>query len=147
MTTSRKELVERLVRFDAPLAPTLSALQEFGWDCDEPLVALEASSVRSVLQRYLSGSLTAADVEAWADAIECRDDIHSSDYRDIIFELASPGVTRQLSPSIAEDLLNQIGSHAAEPCAAVNGGGPSRLQSARLVDTVAELGSFGLETS
>ena len=113
MSTSRKELVERLVRFDAPLAPTLSALQEFGWDCDEPLVTLDASSVRSVLQRYLSGSLTAADVEAWADAIECRDDIEASGFRDVIFELASPSITRQLSPSVAQDLLAQIGSHAA----------------------------------
>src|SRR6266542_3087579 len=30
-----------------------------------------------------------------------------------------------------------------KPCAAANGGGPSRLQSARLVAAVAELGSFG----
>ncbi len=32
---------------------------------------------------------------------------------------------------------------SAQPCAAANGGGPSRLQSARLVAAVAELGSLG----
>ena len=91
MTASRKELVERLVHFDAPLTPTLSALQEFGWDCDEPLVTLDAASVRSVLQRYLSGvSTPAADVESWASAIECRDDIEASGFRDMIFERPVP---------------------------------------------------------
>jgi hypothetical protein len=34
-------------------------------------------------------------------------------------------------------------SGLVQPCAAANGGGPSQLQSARLVAAVAELGSFG----
>ncbi len=113
MTTSRKELIEQLIRFDAPLAPTLSTLQEFGWDCDEPLVTLDTESVRSVLHRYLSGSLTAYEIEMWADAIECREDIDASTFQDIIYELANPCITRQLSPTIVEGLLTQIGSHVA----------------------------------
>jgi hypothetical protein len=60
------------------------------------------------LQRYLSGDFTAAEVEEWASAIECRDDIDTSDFRDIIFQLASPDITRQLSPGFAQDLLIQI---------------------------------------
>lgn len=113
MSTSRKELAERLVRFDAPLAPTLSALQEFGWDCDEPLVTLDASSVRSVLQRYLSGSLTAGDVEAWAEAIECRDDVDCSRFRDVIHELANPLLTRALTPATAQELFSHAHTNAA----------------------------------
>ena len=113
MSTSRKELVERLVRFDAPLAPTLSALQEFGWDCDEPLVTLDASAVRSILQRYLSGRLAAADVESWADAIEGRDDVDYSIFRDIIHELANPSLTRALTPATAQELLSHAHINAA----------------------------------
>ena len=112
MTASRTELIKRLVRFDAPLALTLSALKEFRWDCDEPLVKLDASSVRSVLQRYLSGSLTADDIEVWADAIECREDIDASDFRDIIFYLANPLITSPISPNVVQTLLTEIGSHA-----------------------------------
>ena len=113
MSTSRKELVERLVRFDAPLAPTLSALQEFGWDCDEPLATLDAASVRGVLQQFLSGRLTAGDVEAWADAIECRDDIDCSRFRDIIHELANPLLTPALTPATAQELLSHAHINAA----------------------------------
>ena len=111
--STRADLVRKLIRFDSPLAPTLTALHEFDWDCDEPLVTLDAASIRSVLQRYVSGSFTAADVEEWASAIECRDDIDTSDFRDIIFELASPDITRQLSPSVAQDLFIQIERYAA----------------------------------
>lgn len=111
--STRADLVRQLIRYEAPLAPTLAALQEFGWDCDEPLVTLDAASIRSILQRYVSGSFTAADVEEWASAIECRDDIDTSDFRDIIFELASPDITRLLSPSIAQDLIIQIKKNAA----------------------------------
>jgi|SRR6266566_752680 len=113
MSTSRKELVERLVRFDTPLAPTLAALQEFSWDCDEPLVTLDASCVRSVLQRFLSGHLTVGDVEAWADAIECRDDVDYSSFRDIIHELANPLLTRALTPMTAQELLSHAHINAA----------------------------------
>jgi hypothetical protein len=113
MSTSRKELVERLVRFAAPLAPTLSALQEFGWDCNEPLVTLDASAVRSVLQQYLSGTLTAGDVEAWADAIECRDDVDYSSFHDIIHELDNPSLTRALTPTTAQELLSHAHINAA----------------------------------
>ena len=113
MSTSRTELIERLVRFDAPLAPTVSALREFGWDCTEPLVTLDALSVRSVLQRYLSGGLTAADVEAWADAIECREDVDYSSFRDIIHELANPSLTRALTPTTAQELLSHAHTNAA----------------------------------
>jgi hypothetical protein len=113
MSTSRKELVERLVRFDAPLATTMSALGEFGWDCNEPLVALDAASVRSILQRYLSGALTASDTEAWADAIESRDDVDTSRFRDIIHELANPMLTRALTPQTAKELLSHVHINAA----------------------------------
>ena len=113
MSTSRTELVERLIHFDVPLATTLSALREFGWDCTEPLVTLEALAVRSILQRYLSGSLTAADVEAWADAIECRDDVDYSTFRDIIHELANPLLTRVLTPATTQELLSHAHFNAA----------------------------------
>ena len=112
MSTSRTELVERLLHFDAPLAPTLAALREFGWDCTEPLAILDALSVRSVLQRYLSGSLTAPDVEAWADAIECRDDVDYSSFRDIIYELANPLLTRPLTLATAQELLSHAHTNA-----------------------------------
>jgi hypothetical protein len=41
------------------------------------------------------------------------------------------------------DLIWDEWREQPKPCAAANGGGPSRLQSARLVAAAAELGSFG----
>jgi hypothetical protein len=122
MPDTRKDLVQRLVGFSAPLAPTLAALREFGWDCDTPLVTLDATSLVSVLERYLAGTFTAADVEAWADAVECRDDIDDTPVHDVVFELANPEITARLSPSRARDLLRQFGRHEGYQSDAANAG-------------------------
>jgi hypothetical protein len=109
---TRKTLVERLVRFEGALASTMTALHEFGWDCDEELVSLKPSHIGSVLNRYLSGSVADAEVEAWANAIECREDIEFGDLIEIVFELANPAITRPLSPVTAQDLLSDLGRPA-----------------------------------
>ena len=47
-----------------------------------------------------------------------------------------------MKPSVGSDYsLREAASFNLEPCAAANGGGPSWLQSARLVAAVAELTS------
>jgi hypothetical protein len=58
------------------LARQLAGFQ--GWDV-EPLVTLGGPDIVSILERYLRGDLSAADVVMWADALEMRDDVDYGD--------------------------------------------------------------------
>jgi hypothetical protein len=71
---SRKEAVTRLVAYELPIEPVLQALAAFPLDSDE-LVRLGRSDLVAILDRFLSGRLTADQVTDWADQVEVRDDV------------------------------------------------------------------------
>jgi len=104
----RSELLRHLVAFDLPLESTLLELQAFSWDVEIPLLELQTDSIRSVLKRYLAGEINADQVEKWADAIECRDDIDTNAFQTILCTLSNPIVFGDLTKSSAEALLHQI---------------------------------------
>ena len=100
-----------LLELRRPLPAILGELSALSWDCDELLVTLRPAHVVAVLQRYLSGDLSSAEVENWADAVELRDGI-SADPDDpaaqAIHELANPLITRPLSMHSASDLVASL---------------------------------------
>lgn len=105
----RQDLVARLVAAQFPLAPILRELARLPWDCEKPLVVLEREHVAAVLGRYLRGELTAADVSAWAEAVEVREDIELAEpgARELghtLFVLANPAVDGELSMEKARSL-------------------------------------------
>lgn len=109
----RVDLVTALVEGQFPLEPLRAELRTYPWDLDEPLVTLRPSHVEAILDRFLKGELTAAAVDAWANAIELRDDIGFADEgRDTlahaIFVLANPDVNGHLTTKRAEALLAEI---------------------------------------
>lgn len=113
----RRELVARLVEAQGPLDRVRHELSSFGWDCDEPLVTLERKHVAAVLRRYLQRDLTAAEVHAWADAVEAREDIGLAErdaplLRHTIFILANPALNGALSGDVARDLLAALDAGA-----------------------------------
>jgi hypothetical protein len=104
----RAGLLAELLGYERPLPDVLAALAAYGWDSDEPLVELKTSHIRHALDRYIRTELSAAQVEEWANAIECREDIAyepSSLAGDTIFELANPELALPLSPARVEELL------------------------------------------
>jgi hypothetical protein len=115
---SRRELVTSLVEARFPLDPTRRELARYPWDADEPLVTLTARHLASTLRRYIGGELTAADVGAWADALELRDDVdfedaHAAALGRAIFILANPVVNDALTPEVARQLLSSISERTA----------------------------------
>ena len=69
--------------------------------------------IQSVLERYVRGGLSAAEVEDWADLIECRDDISYEEHRmetikELIFELANPVLSGRLNVLMAQSLLDRL---------------------------------------
>lgn len=69
------ELIERS-RDPREVAPELAAL---GWDSESTLCEVEARHVRREIGGFINGELAASDVEAWADAVEVRDDLELRD--------------------------------------------------------------------
>jgi hypothetical protein len=110
----RIDALQALVRFDKPLGEVFETLSQYPWDGEE-LVVLSCAHVASVLNRFMNGTISAADVENWADAIEGRDDIgfdaESRDLlKDAIWELANPILTNELSRDSAKVLINRMKS-------------------------------------
>ncbi len=79
------------------------------WDSAQELATVGPAEVAHVLSRYLAGTLSAADVESWAEALEGRDDIRFAppELVDIVFELANPTLAGALTPEQAERLLRR----------------------------------------
>ena len=81
---------------------------ELSWDSDE-LVTLTVDHIQSVLERYVGGELSAAEVEHWADLIECRDDIsYDETIKELISELANPVLSGRLNVLKAQSLLVRL---------------------------------------
>ncbi len=100
---TRQEYLNALVNFDQPLSTILPILKTFPWDSSEAIITLKKEHLIDILDRYLNNALSATDLENWADAIECREDIaYETDYEaiinDIIFYLANPTLNDPISP-------------------------------------------------
>lgn len=69
MTASRKETIASLLEFDANLELIRSRLFRFDWDSEIEVRCLP-QHVRQILDRYLAGTLSADEVEAWSNLVE-----------------------------------------------------------------------------
>jgi hypothetical protein len=99
-----------LVALRRPVSEALAALAGCAGDAPEPLMEVSEAQVCGVLRRYLTGELSAGDVDEWANAIECRDDltVESPEVREVIFELANSEISRALSRPVAEEWLRRL---------------------------------------
>lgn len=114
----QKKLLETLVRLEIPaeLPATLNALRQF--DDDRILVMMTGNDVAVILQRYLAGELTRAQVWEWAEGLELRDDIgfgtsneedeHDEFTLNLVYELANPTLEGDLTPERAKQLIAEI---------------------------------------
>ena len=105
----RRAAIEALVELRGEIDVAVSAAQSFPFDLDEPVVTLTCAHIDSILERYLHGTLSANDVERWADAVEGRDDIQYCEGQekkiaDLLFILSCPDINEPLSPATAQAL-------------------------------------------
>ncbi|MDN3505823.1 MAG: hypothetical protein P0S96_01170 [Simkaniaceae bacterium] len=105
----RKDLIESLINFTAPIQSTLDKLSQYSWDSNEYEV-LKSFHIRTALMKYLSLQLSEQEIEDWANAIESREDIEFSSERtdlieNIIYELANPLLTSKFNRERAIELL------------------------------------------
>jgi len=105
---NNRTILASLVRFDRPLAELESAVADLDAGT-QPVATLTRKDIAGVVRRYLAGLLDAAEVEHWANLIECREDVefeprHEPVVADAIFDLANPDVQGSLA-DIGEDVL------------------------------------------
>jgi hypothetical protein len=110
----RIQALRDLIEFREPIAVTINRLRRFPWDSDTELATLTRNDLIRILDAYLAGKLSDADVEEWAEALEGRDDIgyesqQGDVLREIIFELANPLLTTPIEPAQARRWRDSIG--------------------------------------
>ncbi|MER8761483.1 MULTISPECIES: hypothetical protein [unclassified Mesorhizobium] len=111
----RIDIVNRLVHLDGG-APSLftDMLREFEWDYDGLPYILTRDDVSDILERYIDGKLSSEELEAWADAIELREDIQYEEknedwINDVIFTLASTVLNGPITLEKVKELLKISG--------------------------------------
>ena len=114
----RTSLLQRVVRYELPLADTIVMLRAYGWDADHELVTLTADDVLRLLKRYVSGELSAQQVEHWAELLEMRGDLGyekrwSEELRKVLLLLANPEEHDAITPRLAIQLCRTLTEAAA----------------------------------
>ncbi len=103
----RISLLNCLLSYNTKITDLESSLAKFRWDSEE-LVKLENKHLKNILNRYINGTLSLNEIEDWANAIECRDDIDYSSFIEIIHELANPLLHSELTEFRAREILNLL---------------------------------------
>jgi len=107
---NRTELLHQLIEASIPIPEAISRLAELSWDAEAELLELGPEHCSNVLSQFIRGAIAAPEVEAWANAIECREDvsIKSLLVGEVLHELANPVLTYSLSPSRGRLLLSRL---------------------------------------
>ena len=102
----RLEILKDIVGINGDLSTLQNEILEYPWDIAEPLLSIGKKDILAVLNRFIEKLITAADLEEWANMIECRDDLGFDEERqqDAIFTLANP----DLNGNITEDAVKRI---------------------------------------
>lgn len=105
---NRREVLNALIRFEQPIADLEVAVSQLDWDAEADAI-LTRKDIASVVSRFLAGQLTAAQVERWANLLECREDIdfeprYEGPVADAVFDLANPDLQGSLV-EIADQVL------------------------------------------
>ena len=110
---TRQQHLNALVNLNQPLSTILPILKTLPWDSNQAIITLKKEHLIHILNQYLNHSLSASDLENWANVIECREDItyetEGEDFiNDIIFDLANPILSDPLSPELVKQYITQL---------------------------------------
>ncbi|HQS58230.1 MAG: hypothetical protein B7Y56_04695 [Gallionellales bacterium 35-53-114] len=71
----RKDLVVELISDPKAASAVLQELSVYGWYCEKPLATITKQHVLAVLKRFEHADFSAAEIQAWANAVGGRTDI------------------------------------------------------------------------
>ena len=110
----RERILLRLMQASDAIQNIQLDLNKLPWDSDKPLVTLTRPDIMRVLGRFINEELNENEVEAWANAIEGREDIdfeigYEELLSDVIHQLANPLLTVRLTSTSAHEMLDSLG--------------------------------------
>ncbi|TAJ24233.1 MAG: hypothetical protein EPO68_01775 [Planctomycetota bacterium] len=110
----RRELLIDLIEARRPTFELRAELSALPWD-SPALVELRPEHIAAVLMRFVRREWSAQDVEAWADAVECRDDVRYADapgglVASALHELSAPEASGGLTEVSARHWLDRFRS-------------------------------------
>lgn len=111
----RAEILEQLVRYEVPTEPLVRELRGFGWDWNcEPLLILRKEHLIRIIDRFLAGEISGAELHQWAENLELREDVAFEDtdadmIDSVFFRLAVPEINEPLTPEVVRNLRRELG--------------------------------------
>jgi hypothetical protein len=117
MSKERRACLEDLVRCVLPIRPTADAVRRLPWDSEAgALVVLTLAHCIAVMDRFSAGQLSADQIEEWADALECREDIrHEVEIvGEVIHTLANPALYGAITAALVKDLRERCAAGRVE---------------------------------
>lgn len=109
----RRIALQDLVLLTSPISAVQHTLKEFA-EKSPDIWMLDKQHVLSILRRFEQDDITPADVVAWANAIELRNDIsydRETAVWDVLYELANPTLTEPLTRERADVLASVLKGH------------------------------------
>ena len=110
----RAEILQELVRFDKPTAPLMRELRSLGWDWSgDALLILKKEDLLRIIDRFLTGEVTAAQLQEWAENLEVRDDVtfdeeEKESIDDVFFRLATPEINEPLTLQSVQKMKDEL---------------------------------------
>jgi hypothetical protein len=110
----RAEILQELARFETPTEPLLRELGSFGWDwTGAPLLVLTKADILRVIDRFLAGQISAAQLQEWAETLEVREDVAFEErdaelLDDIFFRIATPMINEPLTHEVVQRMRDEI---------------------------------------
>jgi hypothetical protein len=110
---SRLVLLRQLIKLDKPIGVLLKELEVYGWDAEQACVVLYRKDIENILAKSLSQDVSFRDVEQWAEAIECREDIEfeedcQDEISEVMFNLANPIISGELTENKARKISEAL---------------------------------------
>jgi len=107
---NRTDILKDLVSFSGDLSALKSELSQYSWDTEEPCLIITKSQFSKVLTKCIDQIITFQDLEDWANAIECRDDLDFEDeeMQEIIFEFSSPEINGEITKDRLQVIVNDL---------------------------------------
>lgn len=98
---TRQSTRSSLIRLEAPIADLKAEIALLSWDAD-PVITLTRRDIAKLLERFTSGEIGTAEVEEWANLVECREDIrYEPGHENVVLETVHDLVNPELSGPLA----------------------------------------------
>lgn len=113
----RREALIDLIQLRVTTAEAVEAVRGYPWDSEIEVVMLRQEDIAALLKRYIQAELSSSDLEAWANAVEGREDIGvdaagEHKIRTFLFETANPALANPISDAYAQRWITSLSSDA-----------------------------------